>query len=95
MNYDLDNNGNKSALQLYTKFDEGNFFETFWAGSHYVTLSGVKVKRNYSVGKSKKIELSDGSTIERSNDIYMGMLIPGIRSETCPIDSSSTGTTNI
>ena len=77
MNYDLDNNGNKQALRLYNIFEEGNFFETFWAGSHYVTLSGIKVKRNYSVGKSMKIQLS-GSEIERSNGTYMGLLIPGI-----------------
>ena len=53
MNYEVNNSSTKKALKLYYKFDEGNFFETFWAGSHYVTLSGIKIKRNYSVGKSK------------------------------------------
>ena len=86
MNYDIDNNTSKTALQIYYKFDEGNFFETFWAGSRELYESGVKMKRNYSVGKTKKINLSGGS-IERNSGTYMGLIIPGLRDESCPFDT--------
>ena len=87
MNYYIGSDSSQTALQVYYKFDEGNFFETFWAGSRSVTESGVKMKRNYSVGKTKVINLSGGSKIERNSGTYMGLIIPGLRDESCPFDT--------
>ena len=58
-----------------------------------LTLS-IKVKKNYSVGKSKEIKLNDGSTLTKNDDNFIGLIIPGIRSETCPI-SYQDGTISI